>query len=114
SYDQAVPALKRARELAPGLRTALLPLAKALAKTGQRDEAMQVLRALVEAKPTPQEVKVARALATEIGDAFGAIPASARPKVEEGLKWLDQYDAPQKAIVSFEEVLSQFPDLATV
>jgi tetratricopeptide (TPR) repeat protein len=102
------------RELEPDHRPVLLPLSKALARTGDRAGAVEALRLLVKAGPTPAEVKTARALMAEISDPFAGIPRAAQARLDEGMKWLHEYDAPQPAIIAFEEVLRDFPDLAPV
>ena len=114
AYPPAAAALRKVRELAPGHRAVLLPLSRALARTGDRDGAVEALRLLVRSGPTPAEVKTARALMAEIDDPFGSIPKAAQARLDEGLKWLHDYDAPQPAIVAFEEILRDFPDLGPV
>ncbi|HVE84018.1 MAG TPA: tetratricopeptide repeat protein [Myxococcales bacterium] len=114
AYPPAAAELRKVRELQPDHRPVLLPLCQALARTGDRAGAVEALRLLVKAGPTPAEVKTARALMTEISDPFAGIPKAAQGKLDEGMKWLHEYDAPQPAIVAFEEVLRDFPDLAPV
>ena len=114
AYPPAAAELKQVRELQPDHRPVLLPLSRALARTGDRPAAVEALRLLVQAGPTPAEVKTARALMAEISDPFAGIPRAAQAKLDGGIKWLHEYDAPQPAIVAFEEVLRDFPDLAPV
>ncbi|MBX5483189.1 MAG: tetratricopeptide repeat protein [Myxococcaceae bacterium] len=113
-YTNALPPLQKARALAPDRHDLLLPLAKALHRTGDRKGAVETLRALVEAGPTPEEVRVARAIMNQIADPFAQIPQAARAKLDEGLLWLNDRDVPQQAIVAFEEILRDFPDLGEV
>jgi tetratricopeptide (TPR) repeat protein len=113
-YDGAVPPLLRARELAPHRDELLLPLAKAQSRTGDRQGAVQSLGQWVRARPAPQDVPTARALMESISDPFARFPQSARARLEEGLLWLHERDIPQQAILSFEQILRDYPDLAVV
>ncbi len=113
-YEQALPPLERAYALAPERTAYALPLAKAYHRTGASAKAVEALRAVVSGEPTEAEVKVARALMDQIADPFARLPAAARPKLEEGLSWLFDRDVPQQAIVAFEEILRDWPDLAVV
>ncbi|HEY8210338.1 MAG TPA: tetratricopeptide repeat protein [Myxococcaceae bacterium] len=114
SYPPAAAELRQVRALQPDHRAVLLPLSKALARVGDRAGAVEALRLLVKAGPTPAEVKTARALMAEISDPFAGIPKAAQAKLDEGMKWLQEYDAPQPAIVAFEETLRDFPDLGPI
>lgn len=114
AYAPAAAELRQVRALQPDHRPVLLPLSKALARAGDRPAAVEALRQLVKGGPTKAEVKTARALMAEISDPFAGIPRAAQPKLDEGMKWLQEYDAPQPAIVAFEEVLRDFPDLGPV
>jgi tetratricopeptide (TPR) repeat protein len=113
-YDQALPELTRAAELAPQKTTYQLPLAKALARTGHRDQAVGALRKVVMGKPTPADVKVARALMEGIAVPFAGFPDAARGRLERGINWLHNADVPQEAIIQFEDILRDYPDLGVV
>jgi Flp pilus assembly protein TadD len=113
-YEQALPALQKARELAPEREGIALPLAKALYRAGHRPEAVEALRKLVSQDPTPKEIETARALMDAIADPFVGVPQAARAKIDEGLNWLQVRESPDNAIVSFEDVLHEYPDLAGV
>ncbi|HEX4621651.1 MAG TPA: tetratricopeptide repeat protein [Myxococcaceae bacterium] len=113
-YEQALPPLEKARELAPEREGIALPLAKALYRTGRRGEAVEALRKLVSQNPTPREIETARALMDAIADPFVGIPQAARAKIDEGLNWLQIRESPDNAILSFEDVLHEYPDLAGV
>src|SRR6185295_13058688 len=76
--------------------------------------AVAALALVVQGSPTPAEVKVARALMDQIADPFAAFPQAARPTLEQGIQWLQVADVPQQAIVSFEEILHDYPDIAVV
>jgi tetratricopeptide (TPR) repeat protein len=113
-YDQALPALSRAAELAPRNTGYPLPLAKALARTGHREEAVKALRQVVQGDPSPEDVKLARALMQGIADPFAGFPDAARARLERGMAWLRNADVPQEAIIQFEDILRDYPDLAVV
>ncbi|MBF5041017.1 tetratricopeptide repeat protein [Aggregicoccus sp. 17bor-14] len=113
-YAQAVGPLRRAVELAPGRAGLQLPLAKALHRTGDTQGAVAALSALVQQSPSRAEVATARALMEQISDPFARLPKGAGPRFEEGLRALHEQDVPQQAILAFEEVLHDFPDLAVV
>jgi tetratricopeptide (TPR) repeat protein len=113
-YPEAAASLGKARALAPALRPLLLPLARALARAGDRGGAVEALRQLVQAGPPPQEVEIARAVMAEIADPFAGIPRAVQPRLDEGLQWLQEHDAPQPAIVAFEEILRDYPDLGAI
>ncbi len=113
-YAEAVGPLRRAAELAPERAGVRLPLAKALHRTGDAAGAVAALGALVRMSPSPSEVTTARALMDQIADPFARFPKAAEPKLEEGLRYLRELDAPHPAIVAFEEILRDYPDLAVV
>ncbi len=113
-YDAALPALTKALELKPGEASWQLPLAKARFRTGDSKGAVVALRAVVDAQPTPAEVKTARALMEQISDPFLGFPQQAKPQLEQGMQWLQVADQPQQAIITFEELLRDYPDLAVV
>ncbi len=113
-FPRALPELRRALELAPTKDSYQLPLAKALARTGDPKGAIAALRKVTAGTPTPAEVKLARALMDELSDPFVRFPKAAEAKLEQGLSALRERDAPQEAIVSFEEILQDFPDLPVV
>ncbi|MGZ3461164.1 MAG: tetratricopeptide repeat protein [Archangium sp.] len=113
-YAAAVGALRRAAELAPERASLRLPLAKALHRTGDMAGAVAALGALVRMNPSPSEVATARALMNQLADPFARFPKAAEPKLEEGLRYLQELDAPHPAIVAFEEILRDYPDLAVV
>jgi tetratricopeptide (TPR) repeat protein len=113
-FDAALPPLRRAAELAPGRPGLYLPLAKALARTGDTKGAIAALRTFVSQGPSPTEVATARALMEQLADPFAGFPRAAEAKLEQGLAWLKDRDVPQQAIVAFEEILRDYPDLAVV
>ncbi|MBI3181970.1 MAG: tetratricopeptide repeat protein [Myxococcales bacterium] len=113
-YEEALPPLERARELAPDRPAYALPLAKAYYRNGNRQRAVEAIRAVVSSEPSPAEVKVARALMDAIADPFATLPRAARPKLELGMAWLFDRDIPQQAAISFEELLREYPDLSVV
>ncbi len=113
-YPEALPPLKQATALAPDRTAWRLPLAKALHRTGDSPAAVEALGAAVRGQPTPSEVATARALMDHIADPFAGFPKAAEAKLEEGLRYLKDLDAPQHAILSFEEILLDYPDVAVV
>jgi tetratricopeptide (TPR) repeat protein len=113
-YAAAVGPLRRATTLAPERTAWRLPLAKALHRTGDSSGAVEALGAVVRGRPSPTEVATARALMEQIADPFAGFPKTAEAKLEEGLRYLKDLDAPQHAILSFEEILQDYPDLAVV
>lgn len=113
-FAEALPELSRAAELAPERTAIQLPLAKALARNGRREEAVAALRKVVLGHPSPAEVKIARALMDGIADPFAGFPDAARARLERGINWLQNADVPQEAIIQFEDILRDYPDLAVV
>ncbi|MCP3101583.1 tetratricopeptide repeat protein [Myxococcus sp. K15C18031901] len=113
-YAAAVEPLRRAVALVPDRTAWHLPLAKALHRTGDLDGAVKALGVVVRGHPSPADVATARALMEQISNPFNGIPKAAEAKFEEGLRLLNDLDAPQHAIVAFEEVLHDYPDLAVV
>lgn len=113
-YAAALGPLRRAAELAPERAAVRLPLAKALHRTGDSPGAVAALSAVVRAAPTPSEVAIARALMDQLADPFAGFPKAAEGKLEEGLRFLHELDVPQQAILAFEEILHDYPDLAVV
>ncbi|ATB47670.1 tetratricopeptide repeat protein [Corallococcus macrosporus] len=113
-YTEALGPLRRATTLAPDRTAWRLPLAKALHRTGDAPGAVEALGAVVRGQPTPAEVTTARALMEQIADPFSGFPKAAEAKLEEGLRYLNDLDAPQHAILAFEEILLDYPDVAVV
>ena len=113
-YPAAVGPLRRAAELAPERAGIRLPLAKALLRTGDSPGAVAALAALVRMHPSPAEVATARVLMDQIADPFAHFPKAVEPKLEEGMRYLQELDAPHPAILAFEEILRDYPDLAVV
>lgn len=113
-YEESLPPLQRAAELTPERSAVYLPLAKALHRNGDPAGAMRALRRVIESQPTAKEVATARALADRIADPFATIPKAVEAKLEQGMRWLQEADVPQQAIIAFEEILRDYPDLAVV
>ena len=113
-FEAAVPALEHAATLAPERQAIQLPLAKALARTGQKEKAVAALRRLVEGHAPPPELKVARELMDRMEDAFAGFPKAAQGRLEMGLNFLRSADLPQQAIIVFEDIAHDYPDLAVV
>jgi tetratricopeptide (TPR) repeat protein len=106
--------LRRATLLQPTKASWSLPLAKALARTGDQRGAIEALRVVVTGAATPAEVKTARVLMDQIVDPFSSMPQAARPRLEQALQWLEVGDVPQQAIVQLQELLQEFPDQAII
>jgi len=113
-YEASLEPLSRAHGLAPERPAYLLPLAKARARNGDGPGAVDAVRLLIASDPSPTQVETARALMGEISDPFAKVPRAAEARLEEGLGWLQRYDAPQQALLLFEDILSEYPDLAVV
>jgi tetratricopeptide (TPR) repeat protein len=113
-YAAALGPLRKAVELAPERAGWKLPLAKALARTGDAPGAVEALGTVVRAHPSPSEVATARALMDQLADPFQGFPKAAEAKLEEGLRYLHELDAPQHALIAFEEILHDYPDQAVV
>src|SRR5690606_17227152 len=80
----AVEPLRQAVTLEPQTARFRLPLAKAYALAGQRDEAVAELKATLRATPPPSErdVETARKLMDQVADPYAQIPPSVRTKLE--------------------------------
>lgn len=106
--------LEAAVAAAPDRSSWYLPLAKARFRTGDTRGAIDGVRTAITGNPTPNEVKLARALMEQIADPFSHFPRAARPRLEQAIQWLDVADVPQQAIIELEELLHDFPDEAIV
>jgi Flp pilus assembly protein TadD len=113
-YELALAPLRKAVELAPKEMSWQLPLAKVLYRSGDSKAAIAALKLAISAQPSPADVKVARALMDQIADPFAGFPQAAKGTLEQGIQWLEVVDVPQQAIVAFEEILHDYPDLAVV
>ena len=113
-YEDSLPELKLAVSLKPDLAGWHLPLAKALHHTGDDKLATEAVRTAIAGSPTAGEVKTARALMGQINDPLARFPKQAQAQLDKGIAWLEQSDVPQQAIISFEEILRDFPDLSVV
>ncbi len=113
-YDEAKASLTRAVAAAPERWSWLLPLAKAQHRTGDTRLATASIRAVIDHEPSEADAKTAKALMEQIADPFVNFPRPAKAALEQGLNWLQVADIPQQAIVQFEEILHDYPDLAVV
>jgi tetratricopeptide (TPR) repeat protein len=111
-YEAALASLKAATAMAPEHAGWFLPLAKALARTGDAKGAVAAIRTVVTGNASLAEVKTARALMEQISDPFATLPQAAKARLEQALQWLEVADVPQQAIVLLEELLQEFPDQA--
>jgi tetratricopeptide (TPR) repeat protein len=91
-----------------------LPLAKALFRTGDQKSAIECLRHFIEGNPSAPEVTTAQALMAQATDPFAQFPSAGKVRLEQGMQWLQVNDVPQQAIVEFETLLRDYPDLAVV
>ena len=112
--EEALVELKRATSQAPDKTGWALPLAKALARTGDHPGAVAAVRTVILGTPSPAEVKTAVALMNQLADPFATFPTAARPQLEQAIQWLQEADVPQQAIVLLEQILRDFPDQAVV
>ena len=113
-FEESLPELKQAIALSAANPAWQLPLAKALHHTGDDKNAVEAVRTAITASPSPGDVKAARSLMGQINDPLARFPKQAQARLEKGIAWLDQGDVPQQAIISFEEILRDFPDLGVV
>lgn len=113
-FADARKELEAAVAAAPERTGWYLPLAKARFRTGDTRGAIEGVRTCITGNPTPNEVKLARALMEQIADPFSHFPRAARPRLEQAIQWLDVADVPQQAIIELEELLLDFPDEAIV
>ena len=113
-YDEAKVSLAKAVAAAPERWGWYLPLAKAQFRTGEIQPATASIRTVIEHEPSVADAKTAKALMEQIADPFVNFPRPAKPALEQGLNWLQVADIPQQAIVQFEEILHDYPDLAVV
>lgn len=113
-FPMAVESLTRARDLAPQVARHHLPLAMALARIGERKQAVAELRTLLELEPGRREVETAKAIMARLNDVFRDFPRAVEEDFQRGLAFMEKADSPQQAIVTFEEILDRFPDLAVV
>ncbi|MBR2979584.1 MAG: tetratricopeptide repeat protein [Myxococcaceae bacterium] len=112
-FEAAMEALTRARDLDPAPSRHHISLAQAQARTGNRQGALDSLRAVLDLQPRPTDLDVARQVISRLNLPFREIPKVVTEEFERGLNYM-QYDAPQQAMVTFQEILQQFPDLAAV
>ena len=112
-FDQAMAALTRARDLDPKSSRHHISLAQAQARTGDRKGALDSLRAVLDLAPRPTDLKVAEKVISHLNLPFREVPKVVADEFERGLNFM-QVDAPQQAMVTFQEILQKFPDLAGV
>lgn len=113
-YAPAAASLARARDLDPAPARHYVPLAMALARLGDRAGALAAVREVLTRSPDERDLDIARRVVARITDAFRDFPKAVEADFQRGLEYLEKYDAPQQAIVTFEEILERFPDLAVV
>ncbi len=113
-YAPAAASLARARDLDPAPARHYVPLAMALARLGDRAGALAAIREVLTRSPEERDLDIARRVVARLADAFRDFPKSVEADFQRGLDYLEKYDAPQQAIVAFEEILERFPDLAVV
>lgn len=112
-FEAAMSALTRARDLDPKPSRHHISLAQAQARTGDRQGALDSLRAVLDLAPRPTDLDVAEQVISRLNLPFREIPKVVTEEFERGLGYM-QYDAPQQAMVTFQEILQKFPDLAIV
>ena len=113
-FPEAIVSLKKARDLEPALARHHVPLALALSRTGDRKGAIEAIRAILPLSPDRRDLEVAQKVMARITDPFHEFPKAIEADFQRGLEALEKNDAPQQAIVAFEEILEKFPDLAVV
>ena len=112
-FEPAMAALSRARDLDPKASRHHISLAQAQARTGDRKGALASLRAVLDLSPRPTDLEVAQQVISRLNLPFREVPKVVAEAFEQGLNYM-QYDAPQQAMVTFQEILQKFPDLASV
>lgn len=112
-FDEALTALRKAAELDPNASRHHISLAQAQARTGDRKGALDSLRAVLNLSPRPTDIKVAADVIARLNLPFREVPKVVSEEFERGLNYM-QADAPQQAMVTFQEILQKFPDLASV
>lgn len=112
-FEAAMAALTKARDLDPKPSRHHISLAQAQARTGNRQGALDSLRAVLDLAPRPTDLDVAQQVISRLNMPFREIPKVVTEEFERGLNYM-QYDAPQQAMVTFQEILQKFPDLAAV
>lgn len=90
-----------------------LPYALALARLGQRPQAVEQLRAVLALSPTHEEVTQAVRTGQSLTDPFRGFPQAAREQFELALGWLG-HDSLAQAQQVLESLIERFPDLAIV
>lgn len=113
-FPEAAASLKKARDLDPTQARPHVPLAMALARTGDRKGAIEAIRAILSLSPERHDLEMARKVMARITDPFREFPKAIENDFQRGLDALEKTDAPQQALVTFEEILEKFPDLAVV
>lgn len=112
-FEEAMAALERARDLDPAPSRHHISLAQAQARTGDRQGALDSLRAVLDLAPRGTDLEVAAQVVSRLNLPFREIPKVVAEEFERGLNYMN-YDAPQQAMVTFQEILQKFPDLAAV
>ena len=113
-YAEAAESLRRARELDPAQARHHVSLAVALSRTGDRAGALFALEAILGLSPDAHDLQVARQVMARLNDPFREFPKAIEAEFERGLDFMQRADAPQQAMVAFQEILDRFPDLAVV
>ncbi len=114
TYDDARTNLQKAVLAGKDKWSWYLPLAKAQYRVGDTKGATVSIRVVIDHQPSVADAKTAKALMEQIADPFANFPKPARATLEQGLNWLQIADNPPQAIVQFEEILHDYPDLAVV
>lgn len=112
-FGEAKEALSQARDRNPKVSRHYISLAQAQARSGDRKGALDSLRAVLDLAPRPTDLKVAEDVITRLNLPFREVPKVVAEEFERGLNFM-QVDAPQQAMVTFQEILQKFPDLAGV
>jgi tetratricopeptide (TPR) repeat protein len=113
-FPEAAMSLVQARDREPDVARHYVPLALALSRTGDRKGALDALRAILTRAPVPQDLEVARRVMLRLTDPFREFPKAVEGEFTRGLDFMERLDSPQQAIVTFEELLEKFPDIAVV
>ncbi|HUB06441.1 MAG TPA: tetratricopeptide repeat protein [Myxococcales bacterium] len=113
-FAEAVAPLREAAALSASDPHPHFPLAVALHHVGQDEAAIAEIGSALSLEPSEHDLAEARKLIDLIHDPYRVLPEAARGKFSEGLGWLERVEAPQRAVDIFEELQSDYPQVAGV
>jgi tetratricopeptide (TPR) repeat protein len=108
---KAEQALRRAIELAPDRATFRVALGGCLVQQGRNQEAIDILRPILQQAPTADDMVKARAITDRMFDPLRGLDPETSQDLQRAMDALDQ-DAIQEALVLVEKLVLQRPELA--